>query len=395
MIQKLVEITEKKKRKVIGLMSGTSADGVDAALIEIEGCGINTKFRLTEFITYPFPEDVRNRVFKLFSPSDCSVEDVCEMNFILGHIFARAALEVIKQARLKTSEVDLIGSHGQTICHLPEADSDGSVPSTLQIGEPAVIAHSTGIVTVGDFRVADIAAGGQGAPLVPYVDFLLLQDNNKSRAIQNIGGISNVTILPAGGDVEDILAFDTGPGNMMIDEIVRITTDGQQHYDRGGEMASKGTVNEHLIQNLLSHPFIRRPPPKTTGREEFGTHFAHELLGKAKRLGISNVDLMATVTAYTVECIYQNYKLFVLPKCDVSEILVSGGGLHNTTLMNILREKFHPIHVKSVEEFGLMSDAKEAIAFAVLANETIHGNPGNVPGATGANCPIILGKIVI
>ncbi len=390
MIKKLLKLTGKEKKKVVGLMSGTSADGVDAALVEIEGCGLDTTSRLMEFITHPFPEDVKSRVFQLFSPSSCSVEDVCEMNFVLGRIFAEAALEVMKRAGLKTSDVDLIGSHGQTICHLPNAP----VPSTLQIGEPAVIAQHTGIVTVGDFRVADVAAGGQGAPLVPYVDFLLLSDDEKSRAVQNIGGISNVTVLPAGGSREEILAFDTGPGNMIIDEAMRIITDSQKNYDRDGEMASRGTPDHNLLQKLLSHPFIRRRPPKTTGREEFGTHFAREMISDAGRMGISDVDLIATVTAYTAACIHRNYELFILPEHNVSEILICGGGLHNLTLMEFLRERFRPISVRSVEDFGLMSDAKEAIAFAILANETIHGNPGNVPSATGAGSLVVLGKIV-
>ena len=256
-MQRLLKITGKRKRKVVGLMSGTSADGVDAALVEIAGCGLDTNFSLIEFITYPFPENIQERVLQMFQPASCSVEDVCEMNFVLGNVFAQAALAVIKSAGLEASEVDLIGSHGQTICHLP----DRPVRSTLQIGEPAVIAYQTGIVTVGDFRVADVAAGGQGAPLVPYVDFLLLRDDKVSRAVQNIGGISNVTVLPAGGSREDVLAFDTGPGNMMIDETVRLITDGQKSYDRDGEMASKGKPNRHLLQKLLSHPFVSRQPP--------------------------------------------------------------------------------------------------------------------------------------
>jgi anhydro-N-acetylmuramic acid kinase len=399
MLQRLLEIISKGKRKVVGLMSGTSADGVDAALVEIEGCGLDTDIRLIEFDTRPFPKDVQNRIFELFSSasrnqsvasSTCSVRDVCEMNFVLGDIFAQAALDVIAQAGLRTSEVDLIGSHGQTICHLP----DSSIRSTLQIGEPAVIAQRTGIVTVGDFRVADVAAGGQGAPLVPYVDFLLFRDSEKSRAIQNIGGISNVTVLPAGGNMEDILAFDTGPGNMVIDETVRIVTDAQRDYDHNGAMASKGVPSSNLLRELLSHPFLRSPPPKTTGREEFGTHFARELVDKARKSGISDVDLIATVTAYTAECIYQNYEQFILPEYDISEILVSGGGLHNVKLMDLLRAKFNSVSVRSVEDFGLVSDAKEAVAFAVLANETVNGNPGNVPGATGAKYPVVLGKII-
>ncbi|MFC1715528.1 anhydro-N-acetylmuramic acid kinase [Candidatus Poribacteria bacterium] len=391
MIQRLLEITGKRKKKVVGLMSGTSADGVDAALVEIEGCGLDTNFRLIEFITYPFPEDIQERVLQMFQPASCSVEDVCEMNFVLGNVFAQAALAVIKAAGLEAFEVDLIGSHGQTVCHLP----DGPVRSTLQIGEPAVIAYQTGIVTVGDFRVADVAAGGQGAPLIPYVDFLLLRDDKRSRAVQNIGGISNVTVLPAGGSREDVLAFDTGPGNMMIDETVRLITDGQRSYDRNGEMASKGEPDRRLLQKLLSHPFVNRQPPKTTGREEFGAHFVRGVLDEARRMEISDADLLATVTAYTAECIYRNYELFILPEHNILEILISGGGLRNLTLMKLLREKFHPVSVRSVEDFGLASDAKEAIAFAILANETIHGNSGNVPGATGADHSVVLGKVIV
>lgn len=391
MIQRFLEITGKKKRRVVGLMSGTSADGVDAALVEIEGCGLETALRLVEFVAYPFPADILERVFQLFQPASCTVEDVCEMNFILGNIFAQAALAVIKAAGLEASEVDLIGSHGQTICHLP----DRPVRSTLQIAEPSVIAYETGIVTVGDFRVADVAAGGQGAPLVPYVDFLLLRDDEISRAVQNIGGIGNVTVLPAGGSIEDILAFDTGPGNMMIDETIKLITGGEKSYDDDGQMAAKGNLNRHLLQKLLSHPFISRQPPKTTGREEFGAHFVRELVNEAREVGINDADLLATVTAYTAESIYRNYELFILPKYHISEILISGGGLRNSTLMDFLRQRFHPIVVRSVEDFGLMSDAKEAIAFAILANETIHGNPGNVPGATGASRPVVLGKIAM
>lgn len=391
MIQRFLEITGKKKRRVVGLMSGTSADGVDAALVEIEGCGLETALRLVEFVAYPFPADILERVFQLFQPASCTVEDVCEMNFILGNIFAQAALAVIKAAGLEASEVDLIGSHGQTICHLP----DRPVRSTLQIAEPSVIAYETGIVTVGDFRVADVAAGGQGAPLVPYIDFLLLRDDEISRAVQNIGGIGNVTVLPAGGGIENILAFDTGPGNMMIDETIKLITDGRKSYDDDGQMAAKGNPNRYLLQKLLLHPFMSRQPPKTTGREEFGAHFVRELVDEAREVGINDADLLATVTAYTAESIYRNYELFILPKYHISEILISGGGLRNSTLMDFLRQRFHPIVVRSVEDFGLMSDAKEAIAFAILANETIHGNPGNVPGATGASRPVVLGKIAM
>jgi anhydro-N-acetylmuramic acid kinase len=390
-MNRLIEIINKKKRNVIGLMSGTSADGVDSALVEIEGYGIDTRVKLIKFATYPFSENVRDRLFRIFPPSTCSVVDICELNFAIGDAFANSVLKVIEESGLKISDVDLIGSHGQTICHLPNSD----IRSTLQIGEPSVIAFKTGIVTVADFRVADVSAGGHGAPLVPYVDFLLLRDKEKTRAIQNIGGIGNVTVLPANDDLESVIAFDTGPGNMIIDETVRIITNGQYNYDYNGEIASKGVPNTYMLNKLLSHPFIKQTPPKTTGREDFGVHFTRRIVAEARDLNISDTDLVATVTAYTAECIYENYKRFILPKYDVSEVLICGGGVHNQTLMRFLRERLYPIDVGVVDDYGLSSDAKEAIAFAVLANETIHGNYGNVPNATGANKRVILGKIVM
>jgi anhydro-N-acetylmuramic acid kinase len=390
-LKRIDEIINKKKKNVIGLMSGTSADGVDSALVEIEGYGIDTRIKLIKSATYPFSENVRDRLFRIFPPSICSVVDICELNFALGDAFAEATLKVIEDAGLKVSDVDLIGSHGQTICHLPNSD----IRSTLQIGEPSVIAFKTGIVTVADFRVADVSAGGHGAPLVPYVDFLLLRDKEKTRAIQNIGGIGNVTVLPANDDLEGVIAFDTGPGNMMIDETVRIITNGQYNYDHNGEIASKGVPNSDMLRKLLSHPFIQQTPPKTTGREDFGAHFTRRLVDEARALGISDTDLVATVTAYTAECIYENYKRFILPIYDVSEVLICGGGVHNQTLMRFLRERLLPINVGIVDDYGLSSDAKEAIAFAVLANETIHGNYGNVQNATGASKRVILGKIVM
>jgi anhydro-N-acetylmuramic acid kinase len=391
MLNRINEIIEKKKKMVVGLMSGTSADGVDSALVEIEGYGLDTRIQLIKFRTYPFPENVKDRIFRIFSPSKCAVEDICELNFILGDIFADSVLRIIEEACLKPSDIDLIGSHGQTICHLPRS----STPSTLQIGEPSVIRGKTGIVTVADFRVADVAVGGQGAPLVPYIDFLLLRDKYKSRVIQNIGGIGNATVLPADGKLESIIAFDTGPGNMIIDEAVRIITNGQKDYDLNGEIASKGVPNSDMLEELLSHPFIKRTPPKTTGREEFGSHWTRQLVGDARSLGISDIDIVATVTAFTAKSIYENYRRFILPKYDISEVLVCGGGVHNQTLMRFLKEMLNPIKIGIVDDYGLSSDAKEAIAFAILANETIHGNAGNIPQATGAKKSVILGKIVV
>ncbi|MBD3183718.1 anhydro-N-acetylmuramic acid kinase [Candidatus Poribacteria bacterium] len=372
-------------------MSGTSADGIDAALVEIRGNGVDTKVNLLEFETYPYPDQVSESLNAVFAPSDCSTEDICEINFLLGRLFAHAALDVIKKAGLEADDVDLIGSHGQTVCHLPDA----VVPSTLQLGEPGVIANLTGIVTVGDFRVADMAVGGQGAPLVPYVDYILLRDDNVTRAIQNIGGISNVTLLPAGGGIDDIIGFDTGPGNMVIDGVMGVITEGKDLFDKDGQRAGKGKVNQSLLGEMLKHPFICSHPPKTTGREEFGFDFTRQIIFKTVSLGISDDDLVATVTAFTVESIYINYKEFIMPEHEVSEILVCGGGLKNVTLMKMLQDRFGSIPVVSIEKIGISSDAKEAMAFAVLANETIFGNPGNVPGVTGAKRPVVLGKICL
>ncbi len=388
---KLLDIVNKEKKRIIGLISGTSADGVDSALVEVDGSGINTSIRLIDFEMYPYPDEIKERLFKLFAPSICTIEEICEMNFILGNFFAQSALNIIEKSGMKPFEVDLIGSHGQTVCHLPDRDPR----STLQIAEPSVISNITGIVTIGDFRVADVAVGGNGAPLVPYVDFILLRHKEKNRAIQNIGGISNVTFLPADCKEEDIIAFDTGPGNMIIDELIRVITKGQKSYDRNGEMASKGKVNELLLNDMLSDPYIRRPPPKTAGRENFGSHFTKALFEKVNRLGIDNYDIIATATAFTAESIYENYKLFILKRYNLDEIVICGGGLHNLTLMDMLRQRFYPIPVRNIEEFGISSDAKEAIAFAILANETLHGNPGNVPGATSATKKVILGKVSI
>ncbi|MGB9596059.1 MAG: anhydro-N-acetylmuramic acid kinase [Candidatus Poribacteria bacterium] len=390
-MEKINKIISKNKRKVIGLMSGTSADGVDSALVEIEGFGLKTRFNLIKFNTYPIPDNIREQLFRIFPPSKCTVEDICELNFLIGDIFANSALEIIKEAGLKPFDIDLIGSHGQTVCHLPSSN----IPSTLQIGEPAIISNKTGIITVADFRVADVAVGGQGAPLVPYVDFLLLGNEYKTRAVQNIGGISNVTVLPANGKIDDVIAFDTGPGNMMIDETVRIITKGQMKYDFNGEIASNGSPNKDLLDKLLLHPFIRKNPPKTTGREEFGTHWTQKIVQEARSSGISDVDIVATVTEFTARSIYENYRRFILPKYDISEVLICGGGVHNQAIIRSLKEMLSPIKIGIVDDYGLPSDAKEAIAFAILANETIHGNAGNIPNVTGAKKSVVLGKIVV
>jgi anhydro-N-acetylmuramic acid kinase len=310
------------------------------------------------------------------------------MNFRLGELFADAALGAIRAAGVEPRDVHLIGSHGQTIYHMPDAPPPGR--STLQIAEPCVIAERTGIVTVADFRVRDVAAGGQGAPLIPYVDFLLFRDPSRTRALQNIGGIGNVTVVTP--SLDDVFAFDTGPGNILIDEFVRAMSAGTQHFDRDGALARTGTVETGILGELLEHPYFKASPPKTTGREMFGEALVHKLFEATPRE--HHVDMLATLTALTAHSIRMSYERFVFPKAEVSEVIMSGGGSQNPYLVESIRKLFEPVPVRLSDEFGIPADAKEAIGFAVLANETISGHPSNVPGATGASRRVVLGKIV-
>ncbi|MDN3514472.1 MAG: anhydro-N-acetylmuramic acid kinase [Candidatus Brocadia sp.] len=420
MLNKLLRLQQKDTKKVIGLMSGTSADGIDACLAEISGSSIHTKTNILDFETYPYDPATRIAVLEACNPETGTVARVCQLNFYLGKLFAEAAKSITNKARIPISEIDLIGSHGQTIYHLPnvmaqqdlnryekEAYGQGSEyrslaqearhvhRSTLQIGEPSVIAQETGITTVADFRPRDMAAGGQGAPLVPYVDYILFRDKEKGRALQNIGGIANVTFLPQNGAINDVIAFDTGPGNMIIDRIVELITNGASHFDDGGKLAAKGKVNDGLLATLLAHPYLSRHPPKTTGREEFGGYFADNLYKEAIHFGIGDPDILATVTAFTARTIADSYKQWILPNYPVSEVILSGGGSYNNTLIKFLIQDFSPsIKMHTIKEFGIPPNAKEALAFAILANETISGNPNNIPGVTGAKEAVIMGKII-
>ena len=375
--------------KVIGLISGTSADGIDAAIVEIEGAPPSLSVDLISFTFVPFGADRRQRIFALFDPSTSTVDRICQMNFALGEWFAAAALQAIDEAGLIPSDVSLIGSHGQTIYHSVEVESP--VKSTLQIGEAAVIAEQTGLTTVADFRVADVATGGQGAPLVSYMDWLLLRHPEHTRAVQNIGGIANVTCLPAEDNPAGILAFDTGPGNMLIDYAANRATAGTQTFDQDGALAVRGQVDKNLLAELMSHPYLAHPIPKTTGREQFGTQFGAQVWAQAEALGLSGEDIIATCTAFTAASIADAYRRFlpVLP----AEVIVGGGGANNLTLLAMLAERLAPASVMTHQALGLSSDAKEAMAFAVLAYETIHGRPGNLPTCTGAGKQTILGKI--
>jgi anhydro-N-acetylmuramic acid kinase len=302
-------------------------------------------------------------------------------------------LKLCRKSRIDLKTIDLIGSHGQTIYHNPRGRRlwKRTVPCTLQIGESAVIAQRTGITTVADFRPRDIAAGGQGAPLVPFADYILFRDKKKNRAIQNIGGIANVTYLPANCRRCDIIAFDTGPGNMIIDGIVSLATRGREKFDLDGKTARRGTVDRELLGNMLQHPFFRIRPPKSTGREMFGKTYRDILYEKVRRKGLSIEDITATVTAFTAASIGLSYKRFLPAMPD--EVILCGGGAKNNTLIKMLRKELGEVKVLTSSELGINYDAKEAISFAILAYATIKGIANNVPSATGADGALILGKI--
>mgnify|MGYP000114835124 CR=1 FL=1 len=396
-IEKLIRVYRKKVRRVVGLMSGTSADGVSAVLVEISGSGLRTEFRILAYETYPYPPEIRRMIFELFNPSRGSVDKVCFMNFVLGELFARAAIRVTESAGYTMEEVDLIGSHGQTVYHIPQVRGVDGVRtrSTLQVGEPSVIAERTGVLTIADFRPRDVAAGGEGAPITAYVDYLIFRSDSVSRAIQNIGGIANVTFIPRGASIDDIVAFDTGPGNMLIDAVVQHLTSGEMMYDEDGVMASRGMVSEELLSWLMEHPFIKRRPPKTTGREDFGEHFAMRVVEKAERMGVHGNDLVATVTAFTARSIAHNYREFLEPICKVDEVVVGGGGALNRCLMRMLKEELRGVKVSTHEDYGIPAQAKEPLAMAILANEAVSGNFNNVPTATGARKRVVMGKILL
>ena len=378
--------------KVVGLMSGTSADGVDAALVRI--IRRNGKPRITPvaFTALYYPRSLQQRIVELSLQG--RVGEICHMNTYLGELFAKAALRVIQQAKHRPSDIDLIGSHGQTIQHLPKGIREpgiGLVRSTLQIGEPTVIAERTGITTVANFRARDMAAGGEGAPLVPYAHAIAFCHARRGRLVVNIGGISNVTYLPPGGGVAKLHAFDTGPGNMVLDAIVRELTNGQRAYDVGGRWARKGVVNRRLLTDLMAHPFLARRPPKSTGREEFGAPLVRRLLAKQRKVRMSVEDLLATCAAWTAEAIGSSRRWVT---GDIHEVIVGGGGVYNRAVMASLRQVFAPTPVLTFDDCGWSSKAFEATAFALLAHDTYHGQCTNVPQVTGAHHPVLLGSIV-
>ncbi|HWP82893.1 MAG TPA: anhydro-N-acetylmuramic acid kinase [Bacteroidota bacterium] len=389
----LQRLQKKKTKLVVGLMSGTSVDGVDAALVKISGSGTSTRLKLLAFDSRPFPKDLRGFVLKNSLPGSGSVDVITRLNILFAHFYAEAVRRVAHKARVPLSNIDLIGSHGQTVHHLPTPSRlfGKEIRATLQIGDPSTLAKLTGIITVGDFRNADMAVGGQGAPLVPYFDYLMFRSRTKNRILLNLGGIANFTILPKNCQVKDIIAFDTGPANMVIDTLMMKFY--RKPFDKNGSVAMKGRVLQGLMAWMMSHPYFDQHPPKSTGREVFGKPFAEEILKRTR--GVRKQDIIATVTEFTALTIFDQYNRFVGSRMVPDEILVSGGGAHNKAIIEGLDHYFDRAKVKPIEDIGFSSDAKEAICFAVLANETMSEHPANVPSVTGAKRPVVLGKICL
>ena len=439
-----------KSRLAVGLMSGTSMDGVDAALVRISATADHPKVRLVAFHTLPYPKEVEDQLLRVAGGEPTFAEGISGLNFMLGEAFAEAALGVCRKARISPKRVSVIGSHGQTIHHYarsgplpaleflgefaklrPELDAtqrkfkrrnpEGemyfisfdygigrkllkalqkgkpvkdfwNLPSshTLQIAEAAVIAERTSVPVVSDFRTADMAAGGQGAPLVPMVDYLLLRQKREGVVALNVGGIANVTVIPANAEAGQVVGFDTGPGNMVIDGLVRQFTKGRKSYDAGGRWAAGGKAIEPLLERMRRFPFFRREPPKSAGREQFGKPFLDAYF---RGRGRSRPDLLRTATELTVRSVYDALERFVFPKVSVQRLIVSGGGAHNRLLVRRLRELLPQLHISLSDDYGLPVDAKEAMAFALLADRSLQGLPGNLPAVTGARHAVVLGKI--
>lgn len=371
---------------VAGIMSGTSLDGIDVALIEIDDEGFDT----LGFLSVPYAAGVREALLGI-SNCETHTREIARLHFLLPELYAEAFFQVCKDAEIAPASVELIGCHGQTIFHEGEAVrvQGRRVASTLQIGDGSVLAERTGRPVVSDFRTRDIAAGGRGAPLVPFVDYLLFRSPDTARIAVNIGGIANITVIPAGCAPEDVIAFDTGPGNMVIDQLAARLSEGRQTFDRGGEWAASGTVDASILAGLLTDPYYTQAPPKTAGREQYGEEFIQRLLSHRA----APADLLATATMLTAASIAEGVYRFGHAEDEEPEIIVSGGGVHNLTLMRMLRAELADCDVMSSGELGLNPDAKEAIAFAILARETWRGKPSNLPSATGAKRQVVLGKL--
>lgn len=372
----------KNFKTIVSLMSGTSVDSIDSCLLKIFD---DLSFEIIDSYSLDYPVEIKKKILSLANNIG-NIRDVCFMNFVVGELFAKTVNNLLKKTGIKYCDIDFISSHGQTIYHIPfeQKISDVSTQSTLQIGDISVISHKTGIMTVGDFRTKDMAAGGQGAPLVPFADKILF-GLDKNRLIQNIGGISNVTVLSKNCD---IFAFDNGPGNMLIDYFVRKLYD--LPFDKDGEIASKGKIDENWLKKLLLEKYYSLNPPKTTGRELFNNEYAEKIYQSAPK---KKEDIIATLTALTAKVITDSYINFILPKTNIDEVVIGGGGAYNKTLILYMKNYIPDLIIKTHEDFGIPNKLKEAVAFAYLGYFTLQKQPNNVPSCTGADTNVVMGKI--
>ncbi len=377
---------------VVGLMTGTSADAVDAALVRFQGMGLDSTHQLVAYRETPYEPALRREVLELATAAELQPERLMRLDAALGERYAAAVLELLAGAGVLPSAVDAIGSHGQTVRHLPRRSGAGQA-FTLQLGSAAVLAERTGITVVSDFRARDAAAGGEGAPLVPLLDWWLFRSKEESRALLNLGGMANLTYLPRGGGLEDVIAFDTGPGNAVIDALVELESSGGERHDEGGARAARGMPSETLLAELLADPFFILPPPRSTGREHFGHRYAERLRDLGLGLGLSGDDVLATAVEITAASVAGAVEQFLVPRGGVDVVIASGGGVKNAALMRALVRRLSPVPVRTSDGLGAPPGAKEALAFAFLAHQTLCGLPGNVPGATGAARPAVLGHL--
>lgn len=373
----------------VGLMSGTSLDGVDAVLCEISGSGLTTEIKELAFETYPFPVELRVLVQRIAENQPIGIAEICSVNFELGRLFADAVLAVCSSYGIESSELGFIASHGQTVYHIPKQQGE-LVASTLQLGESAIIAYECQCPVISNFRTMDMAAGGEGAPLVPFSEYILYRSEDKAIALQNIGGIGNVTIIPKNAKLDQVFAFDTGPGNMMINDAMEHLY--HKSYDDRGAVAARGKLIVELVNELKAHPYLQVVPPKSTGREEFGSDYTVTILEKYQ--AFPPEDIIATLTWFTAYSIAFSYQNYVLPEHQLSEVILAGGGVHNLTLLKMIQDHMPEVKVVTQEEKGHSSDSKEAVAFVILGNETLNRRTSNVPSATGAREEVVLGNIV-
>jgi len=366
-------------------MSGTSLDGIDVAIVDIQ----RRHIRPIAFHSTPYPDPVRKSILGV-SNTTATTAEIARLHFLLGQLYASAVQETCRRHRIPLNSIQLVGCHGQTIYHQGECAPflGRPVAATLQIGEASLMAEQLGVPVVSDFRPRDMAAGGKGAPLVPYLDYLLFRHPRKGRVALNIGGIANVTAIPPNARPPEVTAFDTGPGNMVIDALTAEFTKGRERFDRDGRIAAAGRLDRRLLDRLLAGPYYRQPPPKTAGREQYGAAFLAEL---KPRLPLR--DLITTSTAFAAATIALGIERFIRPRMRVDELIAAGGGVHNRSLMGYLQAFLPGVRITRTADFGIDPDAKEAIAFAVLAYETCHRRPSNVPSATGATHSVILGKV--